>query len=80
MSEAICARPGCERLTAARHGFCLPDWRSIPLDVQRAIWRSYREHDADVHADFLRRLGERLNVTSGSAPWPTASPSERMLR
>jgi hypothetical protein len=67
-------------MTAAKHGFCLVDWRRIPLDVQRAIWRSYGAHDADVHADFLRRLGERLNLNSDSAPWPSASPSERMLR
>lgn len=63
-----CPNPACQRTKPKDKAFCLPCWRSIPLDVQRQVYASYRDRDLFEHVDFLVRLGERL--AAGAGEWP----------
>lgn len=66
--KSRCPNPACERTKATEKAFCLPCWRSLPHDVQRQVWASYRDRSIYEHAEYLLRLGERL--AAGLGPWP----------
>ena len=64
-----CPTPGCGRTKPVNKAFCLPCWRTLPHDVQRQVWASYRDRDLYDHVDFLMRLGAHIADGLGR-PWP----------
>ncbi len=71
-SRNECPNPACDRTKPSDKAFGLPDWRRIPIAVQRQVYASYRSHDVLAHVDFLDRLGERL--AAGVGEWPAPTP------
>jgi hypothetical protein len=37
-----CHWPGCDRKVSPAFWGCIQHWRRLPLDIQRAIWRSFQ--------------------------------------
>lgn len=70
MALNTCPSPSCGRLKPAAKAFCLPCWRSLPHEVQRQVWASYRDRDLYDHVDFLVRLGARIDAGTGDWPEP----------
>lgn len=65
-----CPTPSCGRSKPREKAFCLTCWRSLPHEVQRQVWASYRDRDIFEHVDFLVRLGDRIDAGSGDWPEP----------
>lgn len=37
-----CPAEGCSRSVRAGHLMCLIHWRGVPVELQRAVWRTWR--------------------------------------
>jgi hypothetical protein len=42
-NEHHCHAKGCTKVVPPRMLMCYPHWKMVPLQIQRWVWREYRE-------------------------------------
>jgi hypothetical protein len=50
-----CAARGCDKQTSARMLMCLADWKRVPVELQRALYKVYRRAPGGDGAAVLTR-------------------------
>lgn len=46
-SKHECAVPGCDQLISSQLLMCAPHWRRVPVRIQRAVYATWRNGDAE---------------------------------
>lgn len=44
-----CFATGCNKQVEDEMLMCLRHWRMVPADIQREVWRTYRDPERDGH-------------------------------
>ena len=77
-----CHARGCGKNVPPRLLMCLPHWRMVPRDLQRAIWRVYvpgqeRNHNL-VTSEYMAVQKRAVDAVAAlEAPPSTSSESEK---